>query len=63
MPKDIGVDRGKKVKGRKGHIAVDGLGLPLGISVTSANTYDGKEGVNLLDKLRGRNKREDFILC
>ena len=39
ITKDIGVDGGKKVKGRKRHIAVDSLGLPVGISVTAANVY------------------------
>ncbi len=62
MAKDIGVDGGKKVKGKKGHIAVDSLGSALGISVTAANTYNGKEGVNLLDKLRGRIK-EKTLFC
>ena len=60
--KDIGVDGGKKVKGRKRHIAVDSLGLPVGISVTAANVYDGKAGVNLLDKLLGRIKK-NALFC
>ncbi len=61
MTKDIGIDGGKKVMGRKRHIAVDSLGLPVAISVTAANTYDGKEGVNLLDKLRGRIKKKTLF--
>ncbi len=62
ITKDIGIDGGKKVKGRKRHIAVDSLGLPVAISVTAINTYDAKKGVNLLDKLRGRIK-EKTLFC
>ena len=34
ITKDIGIDGGKKVKGKKRNIAVDSLGLPVAISVT-----------------------------
>jgi len=47
----IGYDGGKKVKGRKRHIAVDTLGLLLAVVVTAANTSDGKGGCKLLDQM------------
>lgn len=37
-----GYDGGKKVKGRKRHIAVDTLGLLLSVVVTAANVSDGR---------------------
>lgn len=52
--KDKGYDGGKRVKGRKRHIAVDSLGLPLAVVVTAANTHDkngGKEVITDLSKL------------
>jgi hypothetical protein len=35
-----GCDAGKKVKGRKRHVAVDTLGLPIKCQVTSADVQD-----------------------
>ncbi len=43
-----GVDGGKKVNGRKRHLAVDKLGLPLAISVSAANVHDSEGGYDLL---------------
>jgi transposase len=43
-----GVDGGKKVNGRKRHLLVDTLGLPIAIHVTSANVHDAKAGDDLL---------------
>jgi putative transposase len=37
---DTGFDAGKKVKGRKRHLAVDTLGLLLAVSVTAASVQD-----------------------
>lgn len=55
---DKGFDGGKRVKGRKRHIAVDTLGLPLAISVTSANTHDLRGGRTVIERvaefMRGR---------
>lgn len=48
---EIGVDGGKNVNGRKRHIAVDCLGLPMALHVFAANCYDGKEGRELLWQL------------
>lgn len=45
---ETGVDGGKKVNGRKRHLMVDTLGLPIAIHVTSANTHDAKAGDELL---------------
>ncbi|HMR19049.1 MAG TPA: IS5 family transposase [Sphingobacterium sp.] len=45
---DTGIDGGKLINGRKRHLAVDSLGLPLAIAVTSAQVYDGQGGFELL---------------
>jgi putative transposase len=46
-----GYDGGKKVKGRKRHIAVDTLGLLLAVAVTAANVSDGKGACALLEQM------------
>src|SRR5919108_435976 len=46
-----GTDGGKKVKGRKRHIAVDTLGLLLAVVVTAANVSDGRGACQLLDRM------------
>jgi putative transposase len=46
-----GYDGGKKVKGRKRHVAVDTLGLLLAVVVTAANVSDGKGACELLDQM------------
>jgi len=43
-----GYDGHKRVKGRKRHVLVDTLGLPLSISVTPADTHDKVGAVRLL---------------
>jgi putative transposase len=48
MGGERGYDGGKHVKGRKRHLVVDTLGLPIGISVTPANVHDTKGGQNAL---------------
>jgi putative transposase len=48
---DTGVDGGKLVNGRKRHLAVDTLGLPLALHVSSAQEHDGQAGVELLWQL------------
>lgn len=47
-----GYDGGKHVKGRKRHIAVDILGLPIAISVTSANTHDKVGGKRVIERVK-----------
>lgn len=44
---DIGYDAGKKIKGRKQHIIVDTLGLPLVVQVHAADIQD-RDGAKLL---------------
>jgi putative transposase len=46
-----GYDGGKKVKGRKRHIAVDSLGLLLAVAVTAANVDDGAAAPEVLGQL------------
>jgi putative transposase len=46
-----GYDGGKKVKGRKRHIAVDTLGLLLAVAVTAAHLDDGTHAPRVLGKL------------
>jgi len=46
-----GYDGGKKVKGRKRHIAVDTLGLLCAVVVTAANVSDGRGACQLLDHM------------
>jgi putative transposase len=53
VSQDIGVDGGKRVKGRKRHIAVDALGLPVALHVSAANVSDNDGGIILLKKLEG----------
>jgi putative transposase len=52
-----GYDGGKRVKGRKRHLLVDSLGLPLAVSVTRANVHDTKGGRIVLRKfIRNRSR-------
>jgi putative transposase len=46
-----GYDGGKKVKGRKRHIAVDTLGLLVAVAVTAANVSDGRGACQLLERM------------
>lgn len=39
---DRGIDGNKKVKGRKEHIVVDTLGIPMAVAVHQANLHDSK---------------------
>ena len=56
-----GIDGGKLVNGRKRHIVVDTLGLPLAIHVSAANVYDGQAGIELLWQLEKASKRLELI--
>jgi transposase len=49
-----GYDAGKKIKGRKRHLAVDTLGLLLAVVVTGGQIQDRDGAVRLLAALRGR---------
>ena len=56
-----GYDAGKKVKGRKRHIVVDTLGLPLAVAVHPADIQD-RDGARLvLTRLLGRFPRLQLI--
>jgi putative transposase len=57
VSESVGVDGGKKVKGRKRHIAVDAAGFPLAIHVSAANVSDNDGGIVLLEKLKGISDR------
>ena len=46
-----GIDAGKKIKGRKRHIATDVLGLLLVVIVTAASVQDSAGGQQVLDHL------------
>lgn len=58
---DTGIDGGKKVNGRKRHLVVDSLGLPIGISVTSAQVHDGQGGFELLWQVDESSDRLQII--
>ena len=47
-----GIDGGKKVKGRKEHIIVDTLGLPMAACVHAANIHDSVGAVEPITQLR-----------
>lgn len=58
---DTGVDGGKRVNGRKRHIAVDSQGLPLAISVSAANMHDGEGAFDLLWRIEKGNPNMQLI--
>jgi transposase len=55
MGGDRGFDAGKKVKGRKRHLAVDTLGLPIAIQITSADVQDRDQLALILAEVHKRN--------
>lgn len=58
---DTGIDGGKKINGRKRHLVVDTLGLPLAMYVSSAQEQDGQAGVELLWQLEKASNRLQLI--
>jgi putative transposase len=54
VSQSVGYDGGKKIKGRKRHIAVDTLGLLLAVAVTSAAVDDAKAAPAVLAQLHAR---------
>jgi transposase len=50
-----GIDAGKKIKGRKRHIATDTLGLLLVLLVTAASVQDTVGGRDVVDDLAARH--------
>lgn len=58
---ETGIDGGKKINGRKRHLAVDQLGLPLAISVSAADVHDSVGGYDLLWQIERNNKQMDIV--
>src|SRR5580698_10898816 len=50
-----GYDAGKKIKGRKRHLAVDTLGLPIECKITVASVQDRDALAPLLKTVRGKS--------
>jgi transposase len=46
---EVGTDSGKRIRGRKRHLLTDINGLPIAISVTSAQPHDSRGGWSLLE--------------
>ena len=61
MGGERGYDGGKKITGRKGHIAVDTLGLILAVTIHSAAIQDYDGARSLIERLRGKFKRLQVI--
>lgn len=57
-----GIDGAKKVNGRKRHIAVDSLGLLLGIYISPANVHDSEAGLDLLWELEPWTDQMNLIV-
>lgn len=57
-----GIDGAKKVNGRKRHIAVDSLGLLLGIYVSPANVHDSQAGLDVLWELEPWTENMKLII-
>lgn len=54
---DVGYDGGKKIKGRRRHILVDTLGLPIDVSVTAASVGERKEAEAIFERVHGQMPR------
>lgn len=62
-PSCKGIDGNKKVKGRKEHVVVDTLGLPLAVSVHGVAVHDSKGAVTVIERLDRRFPRLGRILA
>ena len=60
---DRGIDGNKKVKGRKEHIVVDTLGIPMAVAVHEANLHDSKGTPTVIEKLEYKFPRLRNILA
>lgn len=58
-----GYDAGKKVSGIKRHIAVDTLGLPHAIAVTTAEVTDRKGALQALERCQSNLTHVQSFLC
>lgn len=63
VSKETGLDGNKRVNGRKRHLAVDSLGLPVAVYVSAANLPDGEAGKELLWQVDALNQRLDLIVA
>ncbi len=61
IQEQTGIDGNKLINGRKRSIAVDRLGLPWSLAVSSANTSDNEAGKLVVDRLRGKVPRLEVI--
>lgn len=50
-PSSKGTDGNKKIKGRKEHIVVDTLGLPMAVAVHEASLHDSKGAPKAIEKM------------
>lgn len=62
-PSCKGTDGNKKIKGRKEHIVVDTLGLPMSVAVYEANLHDSKGAPKVIQKLKYKFPRLTKILA
>ena len=62
-PSCKGIDGNKKVKGRKEHIVVDTLGLPMAVAIHEANIHDSKGALKVIGKLDHKFPRLTKILA
>ncbi len=62
-PSCKGTDGNKKIKGRKEHIVVDTLGLPMSVAVHEANLHDSKGAPKAVQKLEHKFPRLKKILA
>src|SRR5262249_54678009 len=53
--RDVGTDGGKKVRGRKRHLAVDTMGLLLAVVVTAANVDDARAAQRVFARMPGKD--------
>ena len=58
---ETGIDGNKNINGRKRHLAVDSLGLPLALHVSAANIHDTTAGIELLWQLEQASDRLELI--
>ena len=61
IAEETGIDAHKLINGRKRSLAVDRLGLPWSLAVTSANTSDNEAGRLVIDRLKGKVPRLKLI--
>ncbi len=61
VEQQTGVDGHKSINGGKRSMAVDRLGLPWALAVTSANTSDNEAGKLVVDRLKGKVPRLKVI--